>query len=139
MPSEYSQDFRDRVVRMVLDHQAAESGSRTAAVVAVCPALGIGKDTLRTWVHKYAGSQANHPARGETADEEIVRLRRENTELRRANDRLNHVGFFRFSTRLKVPRRGWLIFSLPAWLLCDVPPCRGRGAGGGCGLIAPLC
>lgn len=102
MPSKYSQDFRDRAVRMVLDHQAAQGGSRTAAVMAVCPALGVGKDTLRTWVHKYGGAQANHSARGETAEEELARLRREVSELRRANELLKKASAF-FAAELDRP------------------------------------
>lgn len=34
-------------------------------------------------------------------------------------------GFFRVSTRMRMSRRGWLVFSLPSWLVLDVPFRRG--------------
>lgn len=40
MPSKYSQVFRDRAERMVLDHHTAEANSGAAAVLVVGPLTG---------------------------------------------------------------------------------------------------
>lgn len=57
---------------------------------------------MGTWVHKYGGAQANHSARGETAEEELARLRREVSELRRANELLKKASAF-FAAELDRP------------------------------------
>ena len=87
MPSKekYPDELRERAVRMVLDHQH-ECGSRWEAICSVAAKLGPKAETVRLWVRqaeKDTGRRA-----GATTDElaELKRLKRENAELRRAND-----------------------------------------------------
>ncbi len=102
MPKKYSAEFKERAIRMVLDHQGQEKSSRAAAVRAVSQALGMSRETLRGWTRQVeidAGTAA-----GQTTDEreEIRRLRRENAELRRANEILKTASAF-FAAELDRP------------------------------------
>lgn len=95
MPShgKYPDELRERAVRMVLDHED-EYGSRWETICSVAEKLGPAAETVRLWVRRAerdAGVQA-----GPTSDElaELQRLKRENAELRRANDILKAASAF---------------------------------------------
>lgn len=47
----YSPETRARAVRMVLDNQGSYE-SRSAAIKAIAPKIGCGRDTLRRWVQQ---------------------------------------------------------------------------------------
>jgi transposase len=76
-----------------------------AAITAVAEKLGIGTaETLRTWVRRAEADAGERPASsGES--EELKRLRRENAELRRANEILKAASVY-FARELdpKLPR-----------------------------------
>lgn len=85
-PSKYSPELRERAVRMVLESEK-DYPHRTAAIKAVAGMLGIGSsEQLRQWVRQAEVDQGMRP--GVTTEEavEIKRLKRENAELRRANE-----------------------------------------------------
>jgi transposase len=77
-----------------------------AAITAVAEKLGIGSaETLRTWVRRDEVGSTGRPAGNPQESEEIKRLRRENAELRRANEILKAASAY-FARELdpKLPR-----------------------------------
>ena len=89
----YPDELRERAVRMVLDHEG-EDGSQWEAICSVAEKLGPKAETVRLWVHQAERDQGRRP--GATSDElvELKRLKRENAELRRANDILKAAAHF---------------------------------------------
>jgi transposase len=72
-------------MRLVLDHQH-EYGSQWEAICSVAEKLGPKAETVRLWVRRAEIDTGRRS--GPTSDElaELKRLKRENAELRRAND-----------------------------------------------------
>lgn len=89
----YPDEMRERAVRMVLDH-AHEHGSQWEAICSVADKLGPRAETVRLWVRRAEVDQGRRP--GSTSEElvEVKRLKRENAELRRANDILKAAASF---------------------------------------------
>ena len=93
-PSRYPAELRQRAVRMVAEVRP-NYHSEWAAIAAVASKLGIGTtETLRKWVRQAEVDTGHRP--GTTSDEsaELKRLRRENAELRRANEILKSASAF---------------------------------------------
>jgi transposase len=95
-PRKYDQETRDRAVRLYQERRRDHDGSESmlASRRRVGELLDIKAETLRGWVEQAerdAGSR-----RGTTTEEntELVRLRRENAELRRANEILKTASAF---------------------------------------------
>lgn len=86
-------ELRERAVRMVLEHQH-EYGSQWEAICSVAEKLGPKSETVRLWVRRAETDEGRRP--GPTSDElaEMRRLKRENAELRRANDILKSAASF---------------------------------------------
>jgi transposase len=93
MPKRYPSDQRGRATRMALD-RLEEYGSAWAVAQALGPKLGVGAETLRKWVLQ-AQTDAG-PGSGPTSEElaEIKRLKKENAELREANEILKAASIF---------------------------------------------
>ena len=103
-PSPYPVELRQRAVRMVAEVRP-NYDSDWAAITAVAQKLGIGTaETLRKWVRQ-AQVDTGHRA-GVSTDEsaELKRLRRENAELRRANEILKSASAF-FAAELDRPQQ----------------------------------
>jgi transposase len=81
-PGPYPVEVRERAVRMVLDH-GHEYGSQWEAICSVAERLGPKPETLRLWVRQ-ADKDTGRRSGATTA--ELAELKRENAELRRAND-----------------------------------------------------
>jgi transposase len=101
-PSRYSADFRARAVRLVVEGRP-EHDTEWVAMTSVATKLGVSAETVRKWVRRAevdAGARA-----GTTSEEsaEIKRLRRENAELRRANEILKSASAF-FAAELDRPQ-----------------------------------
>jgi transposase len=95
MPSrgKYPDELRERAVRMVLEHQH-EYGSQWEAICSVAEKLGPKAETVRLWVRRVEVDGGRRPGVTTAESEELRRLRRENAELRRANDILKAAAAF---------------------------------------------
>jgi transposase len=99
--SRYSPDLRAKAVRLVGEARA-EHDSEWAAITSVATKLGMTAETVRKWVRR---SQVDSGSRSGTTSEEsaeLRRLRRENAELRRANEILKAASTF-FAAQLDRP------------------------------------
>lgn len=101
MPRQFPPDFRQRALRM-LEEALPDHETEYAAIRHVGAKLGVGPETLRKWRRRSeidAGVR-----RGASSDElaEIKRLKRENAELRRANEILRAASAF-FAAELDRP------------------------------------
>lgn len=81
MPKNFDPAIKERAVRMVLE-QRPEYGSLSQACAAVGASLGVGKETLRTWVRKAQIDSGEREGLTTAEDEEIKRLKAENRRLR---------------------------------------------------------
>lgn len=92
--SSYPRELRERAVRMVLDSRA-EYSSEWVAITSIAAKLGIGSaETLRKWVRR---AEIDTGARSGLTSEESAQLKalkKENAELRRANEILKAAAAF---------------------------------------------
>ena len=89
----YPDELRERAVWMVFEHEH-EDPSQWAAIWSVADKLGPKPETLRGWVRQAERDHGRRP--GPSSDDlgELKRLKRENAELRRANDILKAAASF---------------------------------------------
>ena len=86
----HPEEFKREAVRLL-----ETRGERTVADVAA--SLGVAENLLQAWRHKYgkAVEQQRIERGGETPEEELKRLRRENTQLKQEREVLKKsVAFF---------------------------------------------
>ena len=99
----YPPELRERAVRMVAEVRP-EYPSDWPAICAVASRLGIGSaETLRKWVRQAEVDAGTRPGISSEEPAEIKRLRRENAELRRANEILKAAPAF-FAAELDRPQ-----------------------------------
>jgi len=101
MPRQFPPEFRQRALRM-LEEALPDHETEYAAIRHVGVKLGVGPETLRKWRRRAEIDAGTRP--GVTSDElaEIKRLKRENAELRRANEILKAASAF-FAAELDRP------------------------------------
>ena len=103
-PSKCPRELRERAVRMVVEVRA-EYPSEYQAMTAVAQMLGIGSpETIRTWIRREQLDAGDRPGVTTDAAVEIKRLKRENAELRRANEILKAASAF-FAAELDRPHK----------------------------------
>ncbi len=92
-PTMYSPEVRERAVRMVSEHRG-DHRSEWAAICSIAEKFGCSSETLRKWVRRAETDQGVRV--GLTTDErsELVELRRECRELRRANEILRKASAY---------------------------------------------
>ena len=103
MPKKIPEQTRQRAVRLVLDH-LDEYESLTAACESVSAKVGVGHESLRRWVRQAQVDAGQRAGVSTPESEEIKRLRRENRELREANEILKAASVF-FAGELDPRRR----------------------------------
>jgi transposase-like protein len=81
----YSDEFRERAVRLV-EEQHKDGKSQWAAMQSISAKPGCTAETLRRWVRRVERDRGRRPGVTTAEAEELKRLRRENKELKRAND-----------------------------------------------------
>jgi transposase len=100
----YLPELRERAVRMVAEVRP-EYPSDWPAICVVAQKLGIGTaETLRKWVRQAEVDAGSRPGISSEESAEVKRLRRENAELRRANEILKAASAF-FAAELDRPQR----------------------------------
>ena len=103
-PSNYPPELRARAVRMVAE-LTPDYPSQYAAITAVAKRLGVGTaETLRKWVRRAEVDAGQRPGTTSAEHAEIRRLKRENAELRRANEILKAASAF-FAAELDRPHQ----------------------------------
>ena len=99
----YPPELRERAVRMVAEVRP-DYPSVWPAICAVAVKLGIGSaETLRKWVRQAEVDAGSRPGISSEESAEIRRLKRENAELRRANEILKAASAF-FAAELDRPQ-----------------------------------
>ena len=89
----YPAELRDRAVRMVLD-TIEQTGQRAGVITRVARQLGIGTESLRSWVRQAEVDGGRRPGVPTAEQQRLAELERENRELRRANDILKAAASF---------------------------------------------
>lgn len=103
MSKRYSQEFKDRAVRMVADRLAdGRSCTQWRAINEIAPGLGISVESMRRWYEQSLIDSGQRQGLTREEHEEIKRLKRENAELRRANEILKLASAF-FARELDHP------------------------------------
>ena len=89
----YPAELRERAVRMVQE-TIAQRKERHGVVTQVAHQLGVGPETLRTWVNQAEVDRGRRPGVPSADQQRIAELERENKELRRANEILKSASAF---------------------------------------------
>jgi transposase len=94
-PRKYDRETRDRAVRMFIERRRdfPEESARQARKH-IGELLDINEGTLRGWIERVEVDTGVRPGTNTDVTEELTRLRRENAELRRANEILKTASAF---------------------------------------------
>jgi transposase len=103
-PSKYPRELRERAVAMVIEHRS-EYPSEYEAIRSIATKLGISTpETLRKWVRQAEVDAGRRPGTTTSESEQLKALKKENAELRRANEILKAASAF-FAAELDRPHR----------------------------------
>ena len=103
MPKQYPRELRERAVRLVAEH-CGDYETEYAAIKSVAAKLGITTpETPRKWIRQAEVDGGQRPGVSSVESAEIRRLKRENAELRRANEILKTASAF-FAAELDRPQ-----------------------------------
>jgi len=89
----YPPELKERAVRLVAETIAHE-GNSFGVVTRIARQLGIGSESLRTWVRQAEVDRGERAGVGTDERARIAELERENRELRRANEILKSAAAF---------------------------------------------
>ena len=92
-PSKYSQEVRERSVRMVQE-RVNEDGSQWAAIVSISEKLGCTAETLRRWVRQAERDEGSRSGLTTAERERLTELERENRDLKRTNEILRKASAY---------------------------------------------
>ncbi|MDQ1732590.1 MAG: transposase [Mycobacterium sp.] len=102
MPRQYSPEFRQRALRLLDTTMEASEVSEFEAIKSVASKLGISEESVRRWRRKAQVDAGERPGVTSSEHAEIRRLKREVSELRRANEILKSASAF-FAAELDRP------------------------------------
>ena len=91
--SKFSREVRARAVALVFE-QVGQYGSQWEAICSVAAKVGVSGETLRKWVRQAEVDAGTRPGTASEESAELKKLRRENAELRRANEILKAASAF---------------------------------------------
>jgi transposase len=89
----YSPEVRERAIRMVRE-QRDHFNSEWAAIRSIAEKFGCKAETLRLWIRRDERDSGQRPGPTSEDSEELKRLKRENFELKRANEILRKASAF---------------------------------------------
>jgi transposase len=89
----YSPEIRERAVRLVFE-QRDQHASEWATIKSIAGKIGCKAETLRLWVRQAERDAGQRPGTTTNDREELQRLKRENAELKRANEILRKASAF---------------------------------------------
>jgi len=92
-PKRYPPELKERAVRMALDLQHQDPGDHGVIGRVTCQ-LGVGTESLRTWVKQAEVDAGRRPGLTTEEQAELTQLRKEVKELRRSNDILQAAAPF---------------------------------------------
>jgi transposase len=101
MPRQFQPEFRQRAVRM-LEEALPDHETEYAAIRHVADRLGVAAETLRKWRRAAQVDSGQRPGITSEESAELKRLKKENAELRRANEILKAASAF-FAAELDRP------------------------------------
>jgi transposase len=99
--SSFSKEQRARAVRLVAE-AVPHHESEYQAIASVAAKIGASTETVRKWVRRAEVDDGTRPGTTTSESEELKKLRRENAELRRANEILKSASAF-FAAELDRP------------------------------------
>ncbi|MQA97335.1 MAG: transposase [Streptosporangiales bacterium] len=103
-PSSDPPELRRRAVRMVAEVRG-DYPAESAAITVVAKKLGIGsRETLRKWVRQDEIDSGQRPGTSSEESAQLKALKRENAELRRANEILKAAARF-FAAEIDRPHQ----------------------------------
>ncbi len=102
MPRQYSQEFRQRALRLLDTTMEASEVSEFEAIKSVASKLGVAEESVRRWRRRAQVDVGQRPGVTSSEHAEIRRLKREVAELRRANEILKSASAF-FAAELDRP------------------------------------
>jgi transposase len=102
MPRQYSPELRQRALRLVDTTMKASDVSEFEAIKSVASKLGVSEESVRRWRRKAQIDADERPGVSSAEHAEICRLKREVSELRRANEILKSASAF-FAAELDRP------------------------------------
>ena len=100
----YSPEFRERAVRLLLEHRD-EYRSEAAALVAIADKLGYSPDSLRAWTRQVQRDGGERPGQTSAEKARIKELERENRELRQTNEILRKASAYFAQAEIDRPFR----------------------------------
>ena len=89
----FSQEVRQRAVRMVLEH-GGDHASQWSAIGSIAAKIGCTAETLRRWVRQAERDRGKRAGPTTEDRERIKALERENRELRQANEILRKASAY---------------------------------------------
>ena len=98
----FSAEFRQRAVRMVVEHQE-EHRSEWAAIQSIATKIGCMPETLRLWLRQSERDRGERVGLTTDEREKIRALERENRELRQANEILRKASAYFAQAELDRP------------------------------------
>jgi transposase len=101
MPRQYPPEFRQRALRM-LEEALPDYGTEFEAIRQVATKLGVSAEALRKWRRVAEVDAGQRPGMTSVEHAELKRLKKENAELRRANEILKAASAF-FAAELDRP------------------------------------
>jgi len=102
MPRQYSPEFRQRALRLLDTTMEASDISEFEAIKSVASKLSISEESVRRWRRKAQVDAGVRPGTTSSEHAEIRKLKREVSELRRANEILKSASAF-FAAELDRP------------------------------------
>jgi transposase len=99
--SSFSKEQRARAVRLVAE-AIPQHDSEYQAIASVAAKIGASTETVRKWIRRAEVDDGTRPGTTTSESEELKKLRRENAELRRANEILKSASAF-FAAELDRP------------------------------------